>query len=116
MNLLHVGAPALPSPSGAAGAHLDSSWHASPLLPRVRNGELPLTLATAPGPAATGANWRRLLVGVTTLALLGSVAYWSFGRPIFLSQAQADQAKPTASPGSIVDWARVDAVLRKSIG
>ncbi|GAB3063651.1 hypothetical protein [Stenotrophomonas tumulicola] len=117
MNFLAVSAPRLLSPPDAGAAHAGSSGQASPLLLDVRNGELPRAVTIAPGPAQDRANWSRVLVGVASLALLGSVAYWTFGKSIFLpGQTQAHDGEPVVSPRSTVDWARLDAVLRKSIG
>lgn len=117
MNFLTVSAPGLLSPPDAVAAGAGSSGQASPLLLDVRNGELPRTVTLASGPAQERANWSRILIGVASLALLGSVAYWTFGKSIFLpGQTQSHDVEPVVSPRSAVDWARLDAVLRKSIG
>lgn len=90
------------------------------LLPiRVCNRSLPASPCNAP-PAASGApSWRRILLAVGTLAALGSVAYWTFGQPMFAVGSRA--AAPPPAPESegarrVVDWAALDRVWRKSVG
>lgn len=82
-------------------------------------GNAPLAMLGAPasvnGPSRV--NWRRALVAVTTLAALGSMAYWTFGRPIFsMSAPSPHDSGPSAPPAKAIDWARLDQVLRKAHG
>ena len=90
------------------------------LLPvRMGNTALP-GAADGVAPAATGAvSWRRILVAVGTLAALGSVAYWTFGQPVFSigSRSHGRASAPGPRGGSrVVDWAAMDRILRKSVG
>jgi len=90
------------------------------LLPiRVCNRSLPASDCTAP-PAASGAlSWRRILLAVGTLAALGSVAYWTFGQPMFAVGSRAAAPPPAPESGGarrVVDWAALDRVWRKSVG
>lgn len=103
---------ALTRPPGAA--------ETGALLPvRLGNTALPAA-ADGVAPAATGpVSWRRILVAVGTLAALGSVAYWTFGQPVFSigSRSHGRASAPGSSGGSrVVDWAAMDRILRKSVG
>ena len=83
-------------------------------------GNAPLAMRGAPGPVngPNRVNWGRALVAVTALAALGSMAYWTFGRPIFnMSGPQAaGSPQPASSWRGTGNWRRLDQVLRKSHG
>lgn len=116
-------------PVVSTGSAAGSADVAPPSVPRtqpvehrlllVHAGNVPLPMLGAPasvnGPSRV--NWRRALVGVTTLAALGSMAYWTFGRPIFsMSAPKPHDSGPSAPPAKAIDWAWVDQVLRKAYG
>lgn len=83
-------------------------------------GNAPLAMLGTPalvnGPSRV--NWRRALVAVTTLAALGSMAYWTFGRPIFDMSGPQAARSPQAAPSSraALSWQQADLTLRKSHG
>ena len=83
----------------------------------VQNRALPGAARAVATPLTGGVNWRRVLVAVTTLAALGSVAYWTFGKPIFgLGSSTAADRPSDAEARRVVDWTAVDRALRKAFG
>lgn len=80
-------------------------------LPGASDGVAPAVIGTV--------SWRRVLVAVGTLAALGSVAYWTFGQPVFAVGSRANVPAPAPKPGGAgrsVDWTALDSVLRQSVG
>ena len=65
---------AVPRPAG-----LPAAWPV-----QVRNAPLPARMREAPASAPATASWRRLLLAVATLVSVGTVMYWTFGKPVFL--------------------------------
>lgn len=119
--MIRAPVPAVSIPLQAvAVTHPPCEAETGSLLP-VRMGNTPLPgAAYESAPAAGGAvSWRRILVAVSTLAALGSVAYWTFGQPIFAVGSRSDAPPPAPKPGGagrVVDWTALDRVLRQSVG
>lgn len=114
----------------STGSAVGSADIAPPSVPRtqptehrlllVDAGNAPLAMLGPPasvnGPSRV--NWRRALVAVTTLAALGSMAYWTFGWPIFNMSGPQAAGSPQAAPASraALSWQQADLTLRKSHG
>jgi len=117
-------------PPVSTGPAVGSAVFALPSVPRTRSaehrlllvdaGNAPLTMLGAPAPVngPSRVNWRRALVAVTSLAALGSMAYWTFGRPIFNMSGPQAAGSPQPAPPSrgAGNWRQLDQVLRKAHG
>ena len=88
------------------------------LLVDAGNAPLAMPSATVPVNGASRVNWRRALVAVTTLAALGSMAYWTFGSSIFNMSGPQAAGSPQATPSSraALSWRQADQTLRKLHG
>lgn len=98
---------AVPRPAG-----LPAAWPA-----QVRNAPLPARMREAPASAPATASWRRLLLAVATLVSVGTVMYWTFGKPVFLAPSPSVDPDPQAAVAArAVDWKAVDRILRRALG
>jgi len=115
-----VVSPALMIYSGGAAPSLPGTQCTEHRLLLMEAGNAPLATGDAPvsanGPSRV--NWRRALVAVSTLATLGSMAYWTFGWPIFNGSAPQAAKSPDPAPswGGTGDWRRLDHTMRRSHG
>jgi len=94
------------------------------MLGDIGNGEFPMgplpgRAVSARGTETVPATWARRLLVVTSVATLGVVGFWTFGRPLFSvpHRHEADPDTGTPNPtGEGVDWWRLDRILRQSFG
>lgn len=94
---------AAPRPSGLPAAY--------PV--QVRNAALPARIGEAPA----SASWRRRLLAGATLVSMGTVMYWTFGKPVFLAPSPSvDPDHQAAVTARAVDWKAVDRILRRALG
>ena len=114
----------------STGSAVGSADIAPPSVPRTQStehrlllvdaGNAPLTMLGAPAPVngPSRVNWRRALVAVTSLAALGSMAYWTFGSSIFNMSGPQAAGSPQAAPSSraALSWRQLDQALRKAHG
>lgn len=82
----------------------------------IRNTALPDTAREAVPVATSAVTRRKVGVALFTVAMLGSLAYWTFGRSLFVVGSGSAEPEATPQPGRGTDWAAVDAELRKSVG
>lgn len=92
---------------------------ALPLLTGIGNGEMKPSQPAGVRPAPS-TDWVRALRWITTLAALGAVVYWSFGRSNFaVSRPEDSAAEPVVPPAAAVrraNWASFEQLMRKAWG
>lgn len=84
------------------------------------NGEMTTLPLREQRPSPAPVDWARALRRITTLAALGVLAYWSFGRSNFTAPAPentpGEPTAPAAVPAWRQNWATFEQLMRKAWG
>lgn len=103
-------------PHAAANAGRPGAAETALLPVCIRNAALPETPRDTVPVATSAVTRRKVGVALVTAAMFASVAYWTFGRSLFVVRSGSAEPEATPQPGRGTDWAAVDAELRKSVG